>query len=115
MSMSANPKAPMILGSWRDFVAKSQSFLNQYDLGFEEYERELDFYADLAAAHLLLKQVVRDKKTGKRYEQMMWMQMELAYTNERWHITSVLWSSGGENLDIFDALKQDTLWNRIDP
>lgn len=114
-SHSGQASAAPIMGSWSDFVTNSQPFLERFQLGFDEYERELDFYADMASAHLLLEQVVVDRTTGKTYAQMMWMQMELVYQDDRWYISSLFWNTSLQSQDIFEALKQDTLWNRIGP
>lgn len=100
------------LGSWRQFLDNSTPFYAAYKVDYDETEREIDYYVDLASVHSLVYQTATDRKTGSVYRQMLWIQIDLVYAGHRWYIDHVTWINEVPGIPVRDALLQDTLWHK---
>jgi len=100
------------LGPWKQFLQDAVPFYSTYKVAYDEIEREIDYYVDLASVHSLAYQTVTDRKTGNRYQQMLWFQFDLVYSNNRWYIDNATWINQVPEVPIQDALLQDTLWHK---
>lgn len=99
------------LGSWKKFLENSQPFYTRFKVDYDEVERELEYYVDLASIHSLAYQVSTEKASGTDYRQMIWVQMDLVFAKDRWYIAYVSWVNEVTGMPIEDALLQDTLWH----
>lgn len=100
------------LGSWKQFLDNSTPFYAAYKVDYDETEREIDYYVDLASVHSLVYQSATDRKTGNVYRQMLWIQIDLVYAGNRWYIDHVTWINEVPEIPVRDALLQDTLWHK---
>ncbi|GEM_PF-486395 len=102
------------LGSLSSFLEQSSSFYDSYSLAFDEVERSINYYEDIASVHSLVYQTVTEEKGIKtQYEQFLWYNFDLIYSDNGWLITSVSWINGIDSQPIDDALIQDTIWHTL--
>ena len=99
-------------GTWGEFVEKSQGFYNSYQVEFEESEREVEYYLDMANVHCLVFQNSKEKASGSIYYQKLWMQFDVIFKSERWFIDHVIWINESDPYPIQNALLQDTIWHQ---
>ena len=102
------------LGSLNSFLDQSASFYSSYSLAFDEVERSINYYEDIASVHSLVYQTVTEKTGIKAsYEQFLWYHFDLIYQNNGWLISSVSWINAIDSQPIDDALIQDTIWHTL--
>ncbi len=102
------------LGSWKKFLGESTSFYNSYDLSFDEVERSINYYEDIAAVHSLAYQTLTEKiNPSVIYEQFLWYTFDLIYDGNGWKLASASWINATDNQPIDDALTQDTIWHTL--
>lgn len=101
-------------GSWEDFVEKSQGFYSKYEVEFDEIEREVEFYLDMASVHCLVFQNSKELSSGTIYYQKLWFQFDLVFYSDRWFIDHIIWINETEPNPINNALMQDTIWHQTD-
>tara|TARA_B100000902_G_C26947651_1_gene734190 strand:- start:162 stop:686 length:525 start_codon:yes stop_codon:yes gene_type:complete len=106
--LQSNGNSSITTGSWKEYLENSAGFYNDFELKFSEMEREVDFYLDLASVHVLVEQRAIKKATKRLFTQNLWLQLELIFVNNRWHITDALWVNESNQL-INNVLLQDTL------
>ena len=102
------------LGPVYTFLDQAAGFYKDYSLAFDEVERSINYYEDIAAVHSLVYQTVTEK-TGLKttYEQFLWYHFDLIYKNDGWLISSVTWINAIDSQPIDDALIQDTIWHTL--
>jgi hypothetical protein len=100
------------IGSGEDFLTNARDFYTENNIYYQEVERTIDYYQDLASINSLVLQRIEDKLRKEAYEQWLWMTFDLAYMNDRWYLTAVSWVNAYEGESIQDALLQDTLWHQ---
>ncbi len=106
--------APSKLGTWETFLEESASFYTAYDLSFDEVERTINYYEDIASVRSLVYQTVAVKNSiVVEYEQFLWYTFDLIYQKNGWYISSVTWINAIESQPIDDALIQDTIWHTL--
>jgi hypothetical protein len=106
--LQSNGNSNITTGSWKEYLENSAGFYNDFELKFSEMDREVDFYLDLASAHVLVEQRATKKATKRLFTQNLWLQLELIFVNNRWYITDALWVNESSQ-PIDNALLQDTL------
>ncbi|GAB5538869.1 MAG: hypothetical protein Salg2KO_09720 [Salibacteraceae bacterium] len=103
-----NGKSSITSGTANQFLDDSEAFYADFSIKFDEQAREVDYYLELASVHVLVDQLSTKKSNRRIYEQHLWLQMDLVFYNERWHISNILWINESSR-DIRGALVQDTL------
>lgn len=101
-------------GSVKDFLKGSTNFYLNNTMSYDEIERSIDYYVDVAMIHsLVFQSIVERKNPSIVYEQMLWFTFSMAYQDDRWYLTNVSWVNAFEDEDIDDAMRLDTLWHQI--
>ena len=101
-------------GSYNEFLKNSSDFYNTYTQGYDEVERSIDYYIDMAMVHsLVFQSIVEKSKPGVAYEQMLWYSLTMVYRNDRWYLVSVSWVNAFGDESIDDSMEIDTLWHRV--
>lgn len=99
------------LGHWKTFTTQSAQFYAEHLVRYDEIERHIDYYQDLASINSLVFQTIVNKSNQtEQFEQMMWFSVQMVYTNNRWFISSASWVNGID-YEIEDALTPDTIWH----
>ncbi|NQV52469.1 MAG: hypothetical protein HQ500_04760 [Flavobacteriales bacterium] len=107
-SLTSSPKG----GSVTDFLQGSGSFYRANTMSYDEIERSIDYYVDIATVHSLVFQTIVERgNTSVAYEQMLWFSFTMVFENDRWFLTNVSWVNAFEDEDIDDAMRLDTLWH----
>lgn len=100
------------IGSGEDFLQDAKAFYTKHLINYQEIERSIDYYQDLATVHSTVLQRIEDKVSKEAYEQWLWIIFDLAYMNDRWYITAASWVNAFDGVPIQDAMLQDTLWHQ---
>jgi len=110
-SLSSNSKG----GGFDRFLKGSDGFYATHTMTYDEIERSIDYYVDLALVHsLVFQNIVEKAKPNTTYEQMLWFSFTLVYQKDRWYLTNVTWVNAFEDEDVNNAMGLDTLWHRVD-
>lgn len=100
------------LGTVDQFLNSSSSFYNEHNVSYDERERSIEFYQDIALVHSLVFQVIEEKaQDDVLYNEWIWMAFNLAYAENRWWLTTVSWVNSLDYQNIDEAMLQDTLWH----
>ncbi len=105
-------QAQQKVGSGQDFLMNAKDFYTEHIIQYQEIERSIDYYQDLATVHSTVLQRIEDKLRKEAYEQWLWMVFDLAFMNDRWYLTAVSWVNAYDGESIQDAMLQDTLWHQ---
>lgn len=105
-------RARQQIGTVEEFITNSKSFYNDHTINYQELERSIDYYQDLAAVNSLVGQRIVEKSSGVMYDQLIWMNFDMIFTKNRWYLTTVSWINAIEGQAIEDAMLQDTLWHK---
>jgi hypothetical protein len=108
-----NNAASIKNGSWKTFYAGSTSLYTSYSLSNDEVERTVDFYGEIASVHSLVYQTLTQKTSKKEFAQLYWMQLDLVYLNNRWHIDYASWTNQYQNVAVEEAILSDTIWHQL--
>ncbi|MEQ9187648.1 MAG: hypothetical protein RLP15_07920 [Cryomorphaceae bacterium] len=101
-------------GTVKDFLNGSNDFYLNNTMSYDEIERSIDYYVDVAMIHsLVFQSIVERKNPSVAFEQMLWFSFSMAYQDDRWYLTAVSWVNAFEDEDIDDAMRLDTLWHQI--
>jgi hypothetical protein len=100
------------LGTVDDFIENSKAFYKDHIINYQELERSIDYYQDLAAVNSLVGQRIVERASGTIYDQLVWMSFDMIYAKNRWYLTTVSWVNAIEGQAIEDTMLQDTLWHQ---
>jgi hypothetical protein len=100
--------------NWSDLIRETAPFYKDYEINLVEEDREVDFYLDVAAVHVIVNQRSKQKNTGKTFSQFLWIDIDLVYFNNRWYISAVNWIDQSPSQSINNAMLTDTLWHQAD-
>ena len=107
-SLTSSPKG----GSVTDFLQGSSGFYLANTMSYDEIERSIDYYVDIATVHSLVFQTIVERNNANiAYEQMLWFSFTMVFEKDRWFLTNVSWVNTFEDEDIDDAMRLDTLWH----
>ncbi|GAB4383126.1 MAG: hypothetical protein Kow0075_15170 [Salibacteraceae bacterium] len=95
------------------YAKNTKPYFVKYIITFEETYRTVSYYADMATVHSIVEQHITDPTTGKSSVEKYWLQTDMVYVNNRWFITSVVWTNQLSTQPIQEAVVTDTLWHRI--
>jgi hypothetical protein len=98
-------------GPYENFLHGSGSFYAENTMSYDEVERSIDYYVDMASVHSLVYQSIRsNRRVSTVYEQLMWFNLSMVYVNDRWFLLDVSWVNAYDGDRIDNAMEQDTLW-----
>ncbi len=101
-------------GKMDRFLYNSAAFYNKYSLFLDEYDRSVDFYADMASVNSIVYQTLVEKSSKQQFKNELWFAMDLVYQGNRWYIAQVTWTAGQSGGNLPQAVSTDTLWHRIE-
>ena len=100
-------------GTWQSFFEGSTPLYASFSVANDEVERNVDYYGDIASVNSLFYQTLTNKSNSKKYAQLYWIQIELVFVQNRWHIDYASWSNQYDNIAVEEAILSDTVWHKL--
>ena len=102
-------------GDVEAFYNNTKSFYSEYQFAYDEVDRDLNYYSNLASINSYVFQRLKKRDEAKSYEQFLWFSIDLVYEYNRWWIVSASWINETERSSIRNVMQEDTLWHTLSP